>query len=400
MMRERMRWSRAGLVSLVFSIIPLSAHAFDTGSTGSLGAFAPVSNTTVTLPADGISNYTTVTIPSGVTVSFTRNTLNTPVFLVAQGDVTINGTVHVNGSAGLAAGPTSLNAGGLGGPGGAQGGNGGTKGLANTLGSSGQGPGGGNATPHGTYGTLYGGTNDFRTLIPFFGGSGGNGGSGTTTNFGASGGGGAGAMIIASNTKITVGSTGIVRANGGNAGHCSTAGAGSGGALRFVAPEFNNTGTIESRGGCSSQGFGRVRLEYQTSPSGIGTPYPSPYTSSTLGPVTAASTPALANVPTVTITAVGGVTAPSTPGGSFTTPDVSLSSPTTNPVPVTVTATNTPVGSVFQIRVIPQFGPLLSVYTTMSTGTFANATATAFVPLPYGVTSLLDVYGSFTLVGP
>ncbi len=107
MMRERMRLSRAGLVGLLFSIIPLSAHAFDTGSTGSLGAFAPVSNTTVTLPADGILNYTTVTIPSGVTVNFTRNTLNTPVFLVAQGDVTINGTVHVNGSAGLAAGPAS-----------------------------------------------------------------------------------------------------------------------------------------------------------------------------------------------------------------------------------------------------------------------------------------------------
>ncbi|MBX3237063.1 MAG: hypothetical protein KF814_13015 [Nitrospiraceae bacterium] len=398
MKKTRIGWRHLFLLPTLCLVSPFAAHAFDTGSTGALGALAPVSNTVITLPPDGILNYTTVNIPGGVTVSFTRNAVNTSVILLAQGDVLINGTIHVNGSNGLAANPSSLNAGGLGGPGGSQGGNGGMKGLGNTIGSPGQGPGGGNATPHGTYGTLYGGLNDFRTLIPFFGGSGGNGGTGTTTNFGPSGGGGAGALIIASNTKITV--SGIVRANGGDSGDCSAAGAGSGGALRFVAPEFNNTGTIESRGGCASQGFGRVRLEYQTSPSGIGTPYPSPYTSNTLGPLTATSTPTLTNVPTVSITAVGGTSAPGTPGGSFTTPDVSLSALTTNPVPVTVTATNTPVGSVFQIRVIPQFGPLLTVYTTMSTGTFASSTATANVMLPVGVTSLLDVYGSYLLVGP
>ncbi|MFO0733725.1 MAG: hypothetical protein U0361_22760 [Nitrospiraceae bacterium] len=55
------------------------------------------------MPADGILNYTTVNIPGGVTVSFTRNALNTPVILLAQGDVVINGTVHVNGSVGAAA---------------------------------------------------------------------------------------------------------------------------------------------------------------------------------------------------------------------------------------------------------------------------------------------------------
>jgi len=74
---------------------PSAAHAqtFSSGSTGADGPFAPTSDVTLTLPPDGVFNFTTVTIPAGVTVRFTRNTANTPVTLLATGDVTIAGTL-------------------------------------------------------------------------------------------------------------------------------------------------------------------------------------------------------------------------------------------------------------------------------------------------------------------
>src|SRR2546425_959231 len=48
-------------------------------------------NTVVSLPPDGILHYGSLTVNGGVTLSFNRNTLNTPVFILASGDVTING---------------------------------------------------------------------------------------------------------------------------------------------------------------------------------------------------------------------------------------------------------------------------------------------------------------------
>ncbi|MFO0730382.1 MAG: hypothetical protein U0361_05190 [Nitrospiraceae bacterium] len=59
------------------------AQTFSSG-TGSLGALAPVSNTVITLPADGILNYTTVTIPRA-DGTFQRNAANTPVTMLATG---------------------------------------------------------------------------------------------------------------------------------------------------------------------------------------------------------------------------------------------------------------------------------------------------------------------------
>src|SRR5207249_1058049 len=83
-----------GFVLLLLWTFPLYAQTtFSSGSNGSLGAFNPTSNTTVTLPADGVLNYTTINIPSDVTVTFTPNATNTPVTMLATGDVTISGTI-------------------------------------------------------------------------------------------------------------------------------------------------------------------------------------------------------------------------------------------------------------------------------------------------------------------
>lgn len=70
-------WAAVVLAILISQATPPAwGQAFSSGSTGSLGALAPASNTTVVLPADGILNYTTVTIPAGVTVTFQRNAAN------------------------------------------------------------------------------------------------------------------------------------------------------------------------------------------------------------------------------------------------------------------------------------------------------------------------------------
>lgn len=85
------------VVCALGTVFPVLAQTFNSGSTGALGAFAPASNTTVVLPPDGVLNYTTVTIPAGVTVTFQPNSANTPVTLLAQGDVSIAGTINLNG---------------------------------------------------------------------------------------------------------------------------------------------------------------------------------------------------------------------------------------------------------------------------------------------------------------
>ncbi|MCA1604610.1 MAG: hypothetical protein LC775_03825, partial [Acidobacteria bacterium] len=108
---------------------------FNSGSTGADGAFAPATNQTLQVPASGVFNFTTMDIPAGVTVSFTRNAQNTPVTILASGNITIAGSLAVNGLPGATTGN-----GGAGGPGGFDGGLGGF-GLPIYSGNPGQGPG-------------------------------------------------------------------------------------------------------------------------------------------------------------------------------------------------------------------------------------------------------------------
>src|SRR5881296_335327 len=101
---------------------PATQAQFSSGSTGADGALNVTSNTTLDLPPDGIFNFTTINVASGATLTFKRNALNTPVYLLASGDVVITGTIDVSGGnrSGIAfccgASP------GLGGPGGFDGG--------------------------------------------------------------------------------------------------------------------------------------------------------------------------------------------------------------------------------------------------------------------------------------
>jgi hypothetical protein len=220
-------------------------------------------NTTLQLPPDGVFNCTMISVASGATLTFSNNALNMPVYLLATGDVTIDGTVDVSGQSGVGIYP------GSGGPGGFAGGYGGLNLVGPSAGGDGCGPGGGTAISEaGVYGNpSSGNTNTYGSLLlePLVGGSGGAGVSGVP---GYGGGGGGGAVLIASNSKITV--NGAINSSGGTSGgyiwgHLG----GSGGAIRLLAPIVTGTGSLGTPGSYWTDSvwghilldWGRIRID-------------------------------------------------------------------------------------------------------------------------------------------
>lgn len=259
----------AAALLAVTSLAPAWGQTFDTGSNGSLGALNVVdADVTVNLPPDGRLHYTTVNVAAGRTLRFNRNPLNTPVQLLAQGDVDIAGTVDVGGRTA----PGSPPIGGSAGPGGFDGGK---PGFGSEFPpGDGYGPGGGRGGENSNSPTGAGaGVHAVRAageerhgepygsplLIPLMGGSGGGGIAGQP---GVGGGGGGGALLIASNTRILVAATGRVLAQGGGRG-LSPRNAGSGGAIRLLAPKVEGTGVVNVFGGDSGSwgNHGRIRVD-------------------------------------------------------------------------------------------------------------------------------------------
>lgn len=414
------------------ALLPAIAAAFDSGSTGVDGDFSPAVDTVLPLPPDGVFNFTNVNIPVGVTVTFSKNTLNTPVTILASGDVVIAGTLHVNGAWSTpvgAAGDGNIGDDGLpgqGGPGGHAGGAGGE--VGNGHGGSGQGPGagqggryysrGGSGSGGGGAGFRENGTEANRydkdavvaaggdsygseLLLPLVGGSGGGGGAGGSAFRASGGGGGGGALLIAASGTVSV--TGSVGAGGGNSG--STAGAGvggsggggSGGGIRIVATRIEGDGAILARGGqygshdnwyCrgGAGSGGRIRLEAEvfarteaTTPAfSFGEP----------------STVFIAGLPTLRIVSVAGVAAPAEPTGSA---DIVLPSDTPNPVTVVFETTGVPVGNTVKLTVTPAYGDRTSVVSPALTGTTDQASASVSVDLPEGP-SVLSAQTTYTIV--
>ena len=397
----------------------ISSHAqnnFNSGSTGADGAFAPATSQSIQVPAGGVFHYTTINIPAGVTITYTRNATNTPVTILASGNVTIAGALVVSGSAGATSG-----AGGIGGPGGFDGGMGG-QGIPSYSGNAGQGPGGGTPGKKGTSttngagggggGYNIAGTNgsgeagslglggpkySTNSLLPLIGGSGGGGGGASTSARGASGGGGAGAILLASSGTITFSGSAAINAQGGAGGSAAASGAnfggggaGSGGAVRLIANTISGPATLNVNGGTGggcwsggcggSGGLGYVRIEaydYTTfTPSGT----PQNLSYATPNPV------ALTSVPQLRVASVAGITAPTTPLGSFQgVPDVIVPSSQANPVTVALEGANIPLGTVIQVTLIPSHGARTTVSSTGLAGTEAASTASASVTLPSGM---------------
>lgn len=416
------------------------SFALDSTSTGADGAFAPSVNTRLALSEDGIFNFTTVDIPAGVLVTFEKNTTNTPVTILASGDVNIAGTISVSGGYGTdagAAGDGNLGDDGIpgkGGPGGYDGGIGGPP-EGDHLGGSGLGPGGGgygylNGTTRGhggggSFGSRAsvgsggsksrsgspGSTYGSSLLLPFIGGSGGGGGMGGDSFAGSGGGGGGGALLIASSGTLSV--TGAIHANGGGAGksaggNCGAAGGGgSGGAIRLLASKISGNGEITATGGarrpsfsCTTHGYyvatdnsnqqsggdGRIRLEAQTLTRTAAT-----------SPAMSAGLPGdlfVAGLPTLRIASVAGAAAPEHPSGVA---DIELPADVPNPVTVELEARGIPLGNIVEIKLTPTRGPSVSSVSNALDGTVELSAATALIDLPQGPSTLMATV-TYTLV--
>lgn len=417
--------------ALLASVMTLSssvALAFDSGSTGADGAFSPTVNTQLALPPDGIFNFTTVNIPTGVTVTFAKNATNTPVTILASGDVIIQGTIDVSGGSSAdvgAAGDGNVGDDGLPGVGGPGGFDGGVAGLvgSNTRGSDGIGPGGGGGGLPGVFAPCGGVGGGFASqtgtpnqtqcstqkpgqvygvpeLLPLIGGSGGGGGAAGTAFRGSGGGGGGGAVLIASSGMVSV--SGSILANGGKAGDVSGAasggsgGGGSGGAIRIIATSLQGDGqisaqkggagsTISSRSFASDASHGRIRLEAETITRTAGTQ-----------PAYSFSSPQevfVAGLPGLRITSVAGVAAPANPTGNG---DIVLPSSTVNPVTVEFETNGVPVGNTVSLTVTPLAADAITVISNALAGTEASATASVNVELPTGP-SVFSASVSFTV---
>jgi hypothetical protein len=414
-------------MALVTAMLSSTVQAAESGSTGADGAFNPTIDTVLQLPADGIFNFTNVNIPAGVTVSFQKNDLNTPVTLLATGDVTIAGTLHVNGAWSPpvgAAGDGNIGDDGLpgeGGPGGYRGGYGGEPGQL--PGAYGVGPGaggggvgkqscglGGDGGGFGENGKSakysepdnHGGTYGSEFLLPLVGGSGGGGGGGSDTFHGSGGGGGGGALLIAASGTVNV--AGAIRADGGSSGAAAgsgsggTGGGGSGGAIRIFATRIEGNGAITARAGVMGDqaynwncrgadgGDGRIRLEAESFGRTSAT-----QPAYTFGEPT---TVFIAGLPGLRITRVAGIDAPAVPTGSA---DIILPADTPNPVTVEFETNGVPVGNTIKLTLTPTSGNATVVVSPALTGTTELATASVSVSLPEGASVML-AETSYTII--
>ncbi|MDP0492495.1 MAG: hypothetical protein Q7Q71_15725 [Verrucomicrobiota bacterium JB023] len=301
-----------------------------------------------------VFNYSTVTIAEGATLTFTNHPSKAPVVWLVNGDVTIDGTVALDGQDHQLA-PLVAE----GGPGGFRGAAGSFSGTPRA--SAGFGPGGGfrqgDAGTSGSYGTAVSNSPTYGnpSLIPLLGGSGGAGDP--ESGRGRGGGAGGGALLIAAAQGITI--NGELRANGGagiDTGYSSynDTGGGSGGGLRLVCDSLAGSGALTALGGSGWQsgGLGRIRVERVANNSTLSlTPDPS------VVPLSSGDTAVLwppATAPEVEILSIGGETAPADPRASFGAEGADVSLGETTTTPIVIQTTNVEQASTVQVRITPR----------------------------------------------
>ncbi len=388
MARTLARW----IVGFPLLLVAAGAGAQVSGSDGSFGLIDVQSGEqTLQLPPDGIINATTVTVAQGATLRFDRNALNTPVLLLATGDINVEGTIDVTGNAGTATG------GGAGGPGGFDGGAPGRNGQPPGAGfGPGAGLGGisslssGNTdnrnglAAYGSVSTAGGATNGQAygspLLVPMVGGSGGGGSGPTGTIVG--GGGGGGAILLASDTLVAI--TGTVNASGPNRSGSDTSVYGSGGAIRVVAPVVSGAGSLivlGGRNGFISAGYGRIRVD-TIDLANINFVF-TPSTAITLGSFLIGIPP---NLPRLDIVDVAGTPVPP---GTTSAVDIILPFGTPNDRTITVRATN--FTGVVPIRVVVTLQNGVPIVTDTDIDMAGGNTADLVVPVDLPQNTLVNI---------
>ena len=314
-----------------------------------------------------VFKYSTITIAEGATVTFKNHPSRAPVVWLASGNVTINGTVNLDGQGPVL--PPGLSEPG---PGGFRGGSGNF--APGATEAAGFGPGGGKrraldqtygyvgaAGSHGSAGWNGPATYGNPALIPLVGGSGG-GGRESSANVpnGNSGGAGGGAMLVACAANLTISASGKLQSNGGSGQTLASANqhydypSGSGGGIRLVADSLSGNGVVQALGGLGyyTGGLGRIRIERVSNSSNLQvTPDTSPV------PLPDGSTLQLwmpDNGPIVRIVSIGGNPPPADPRAEFGSLGADVSLPQVTTTPVVIETTNVESASVVSVRVTPR----------------------------------------------
>ena len=377
-----------------------AAAQFSSGSNGSYGPLnlGQSENPTLQVPPDGIFHCTTITMLPYANLKFIKNAANTPVYLLATGDIIIDrANIIVEGKGG-----TALQA-GIGGPGGFDGGSPPLPGQS--AAGWGAGPGGGKpgslaATAvdyvgFGSYATKriptpgleqlnHGPTYGSALLVPLVGGSGGGGAIG-----GGGGGGGGGALLLSSSTSISLntqnGVGGVIYAYGGHSN--ATSSGGSGGAVRFVSPRVIFAGQpiifADHEEAATLSGNGRIRVDTLDASRVLGETTRI-YGSFSVGKNMMIFPP---NLPTLEIIEAAGLTV--NPAQSAT---LSLPSGIPTQQPVKVRATN--FGGVAKLKVVltPERGPQQSYDLDITNPGPDAAVGTATVEFPGSALTRIDVW--------
>lgn len=348
------------LVLLLLSLsLTVNAQTFSSGSTGADGAL-DLSNAPdnqpfyIQLPESGVLNYTTVNIPLNKRLIFKRNSRNTPVVILVQGDVSIGGEIDVSNGEIVTVNNQTYEDFRIPGPGGFYGGD---------FGRPGFGPGGGVVTDTDARNGRWVGA---LSLIPIVGGSGGAGNINSVT-----GAGGGGAIAIASSASISILFRGGINATS----YCFTCSLGSGGSIRLVANTINMHGGLNATAGgaVSSGNSGLIRLE---APIGAITFTGSSQPAAILSAINSTINPSAS--PALTIASVGGYAVPSNAGARFDTVDLLLPNQLSDPINVVVRAANIPVGTQINVGFVSGSGQATAAPGTLS-GSFASSSATATI---------------------
>jgi len=300
-----------------------------------------------------------LTIDPGVTITFKNHPSRAPVVFLVSGDVTISGTIDLDGNyrnSGLT--PAEP------GPGGFRG-NFGATGASRR--SNGLGPGaalGGDGTANFADTTrpfLYGS----KTLIPLVGGSGG----GNILSRRSSGG---GAVLIAAQNKITL--DGTISANSSKFA--------TGGAIRLVSDSLYGSGYLSA----VSSSNGRLRIQAN---SYVASLRAAPDVIAELPGNPVKLWPDASLDASTRILSVGGSSLPSDPRARMDLPGADSQVATTNSVNVVIETRNLPTNSSVFLRVVPRHGLSFEVPATYTSGTQAIATWNVAAILPKGYNALI-----------
>lgn len=317
-----------------------------------------------------VYKYTSVHIAEGATLSFANHPTHAPVVWLVSGDVTINGTINIDGAPGVTTAPEHYSPSEPG-PGGFRGG------AVGPLGTgAGYGPAGGpSPRGYGKYATAYGNPQ----IIPLIGGSGG--GAAEPGYPAASGGAGGGAILIVAGGTVTI--NGRITAKGAS-GFLpgTTATYGASGAVRIVANAIQGSGTIDASG-LDAPTVGRTRMEANSISPTLNI-FPS------TAAVAPGTTPVLwppDNAPTVTIVSVDTKQAPADPRAEISTSsDVQIQN--NGPVNITLKTQNLPAQGAVSLRVTPKYGDATTLAATFVSGDMNEATWQITTTLPQGFCTL------------